>query len=132
MGLVEFHHDAAVLSGLTSSFGSLESALEGASAAGGLTSVSDGLSAGLGVVVGAGSRAGVPRAMLLLTDGVQTADGDDSDAIAEASVVKAAGVQLIAVGFGSARAATLSAIASSPSTFYMGCLLYTSPSPRDS
>ena len=92
VGVVEFNHDATVLIGLSSSLADLESALSGASAAGGLTSLSDGLSAGLSVLTGAGSRGGVPRALLLLTDGVQTADGDDSTAIAQASVVKGSGV----------------------------------------
>ena len=58
--------------------------------------------------------------LLLLTDGVQTADGDDRTAIAQASVVKGAGVQVFAVGFGGARASTLSGIASSSSHSYMG------------
>ena len=120
VGLVEFNHDAAVLIGLSASLSALEAALSGASAAGGYTSVSDGLAAGLSVLTGAGSRPGVPSALLLLTDGVQTVDGDDATAIAEASVVKAAGVQVFAVGFGGAQASTMAAIGSSPSHAYMG------------
>merc|ERR1711965_753620 len=119
VGLVEFHHDASVLLGLSSSMSAFESALSGASSAGGLTSVSDGLEAGFGVLTASGRR-GVPQALLLLTDGVQTADGDDLTAIASAGVLKSSGVQVFSVGFGGARASTMSAIASSASHFYMG------------
>ena len=107
VGLVEFSNDAATLTELSASSAAVSLALDGASAAGGGTSVSDGLALGLSVLSGAAARPGVPRTLLLLTDGVQTVDGDDSTAIAQAGVVKAAGVSVVAVGFGGAAEATM-------------------------
>ena len=83
---------------------------------GGHTSISDGLAKGLQVLHGVFARAGVPKMLLLLTDGRQTVDGDDATAIAQAEAVKAAGVHVVAAGFGGADAATMKAIASAPAS----------------
>ena len=63
-----------------------------------------------------GARADVPRTLLLLTDGVQTVDGNDDTAIAKAAAVKQDGVSIVAVGFGGANEQTMRAIASAPSS----------------
>ena len=118
IGIVEFSSDAATLVPLTGDLASVLSAIDSASRASGGTSVSDGLAAGLSLLDGAARRDGVPRTLLLLTDGVQTVDGTDATAIAQASVVKAEGVSIVAVGFGGARESTMRSIASSPSDEY--------------
>ena len=61
------------------------------------------------------SREGVSKVMLVLTDGEQTIDGDDSTAIAMADVAKRAGIKVFAVGFGSADKETIISMASEPS-----------------
>ena len=103
IGIVEFSSDAATLTPLTGSLNAVWAAIDSASPAGGGTSVSDGLALGLSVITGPAARADVPRTILLLTDGIQTVDGNDNTAIAQAAVVKAAGVSIMAVGFGGAR-----------------------------
>ena len=119
VGIVTFAADAVVLSPLVSAAdaAALDAALASYSAAG-QTSISDGLSTGLEVLSGPGSRAsiGASRVMMLLSDGAQTVDGDDATAVSTASAIKTAhsDVEIFAVGFGGAVAATLEAIASSP------------------
>ncbi|EOD21121.1 hypothetical protein EMIHUDRAFT_255363 [Emiliania huxleyi CCMP1516] len=115
VGIVEFSSDAATLTPLTGSLSEVLTAIDGASAAGGGTSVSDGLELGR-VEVNQGARADVPRTILLLTDGVQTVDGNDDTAIAKAAVVKQDGISIVAVGFGGANEQTMRAIASAPSS----------------
>merc|ERR1711938_284656 len=115
VGVVEFSSDAATLTPLTGSLSDVLTAIDGASAAGGGTSVSDGLELGR-AEVNRGARADVPRTILLLTDGVQTVDGNDDTAIAKAAAVKQDGVSIVAVGFGGANEQTMRAIASAPSS----------------
>ena len=116
IGVVEFSNDADTLIGLSGDSAAVRAAIDGASAAGGGTSVSDGLALGLSVIQGTAARADVPSTILLLTDGVQTVDGNDQTAIAQAAVVKNAGVSIVSVGFGGARTSTINAIASQPTS----------------
>ena len=114
VGVVTFARDATVLTPLTGSMGAVDAALD-AYATGGGTSISDGLAEALAQLDGASGRPGALRVVVLLSDGKQTVDGDDATAIAQAHVLKTAGaVDLFAVGFGSADAATIEAIASEP------------------
>ena len=108
IGVVEFSNDGDTLIGLSGDVTAVQAAIDSASAAGGGTSVSDGLALGLSVIQGTAARAGVPSTILLLTDGVQTVDGNDQTAIAQAAVVKNAGVSIVSVGFGGARTSTSS------------------------
>jgi len=117
IGIVEFSADAATLSEMSMDANALNTAISNASSAGGRTSISDGLARGLSVVTGATARHGSSM-ILLLTDGKQTVDGDDDTAIAQARVVKNAGVELVAIGFGGARVSTIEAIASPPASEY--------------
>ena len=114
VGLVQFNHDADVLLSLSSSRAAIESALSGGGPAWGMTSISDGVTRAVGLLSAA--RLGVPVTMLVLTDGVQTVDGNDDTAIAKAAAVKQDGVSIVAVGFGGANAQTMRAIASAPSS----------------
>ena len=81
------------------------------------------------MVTGTNARAGVPKVIVLMTDGVQSVrcgKGSwsystpvcDDTAIAAALSVKATGTKLVAIGFGDANQLTLSSIASSPSTSF--------------
>ena len=106
---MEFSSDADTLTPLSGSLDVVSRAIDSASPAGGGTSVSDGLALALSVITGELSRPDVPRTILLLTDGIQTVDGNDQTAIAQAAVVKAAGVSIVAVGFAGARVSTMTA-----------------------
>ena len=114
VGVVQFNGDAEVLLGLSADVSAIDSAITGGGPSYGYTSISDGVTAGLGLLSSA--RSGVPVTMLVLTDGVQTVDGGDSAAIAAASTAKAQGVQLFAIGFGSADYQTLVSMASEPTS----------------
>ena len=90
IGIVQFSSDADVVTELTGDVSSVLSAIAGVSQPIGYTSVSDGLALGRTVVNGTNARNGLPRAILLLTDGEQTVDGGDDAAIAEAEAASLA------------------------------------------
>ena len=112
---VEFETTVATHSALTPSLANITAALDSAPGIGRQTFLSGGIDLGQSVVTGAGARAGVPKVMVLMSDGVQTVGGDDNTAIAAAANAKAAGTKIIAVGFGDASLVTLSSIASDAS-----------------
>ena len=114
VGLVQFNGDADVLLPLSANLSAIEAALNGASPPQGWTSISKGIDKAVSLLGAA--RTGVAVTMLVLTDGVQTVDGGDSAAIAAAASAKAVGVQVFAVGFGSADVSTLSSMASAPAS----------------
>jgi hypothetical protein len=116
IGYVEFETTVVTHTGLTSSLPTIIDKIDNAPATGQSTFLSGGIERGHQVVTGTGARAGVPKVMVLLGDGVQTIGGDDNTAIGKATTAKAAGIRIIAVGFGSVSVTTLNAIASSPSS----------------
>jgi len=113
VGVVEFDDTATILSYLSSDPNAVLAALANAQQASGGTSISSGLASGLTVLQAGGSWGTRPKVLLLLTDGF-----GDSGANAQAATVRAAGVQIFGVGFGSANPATIAAISSSPASLY--------------
>eukprot|EP00900_Chrysochromulina_parva_P015972 jgi/Chrpa1/24376/Chrysochromulina_OHIO_Genome00026755-RA len=113
VGLVEFDDTATVLSYLSSDPNVVLAAMATAQQASGGTSISSGLASGLAVLQAKGGWATRPKVLLLLTDGY-----GDSGASTQAATVRAAGVQIFGVGFGSANPATIAAISSSPASIY--------------
>jgi hypothetical protein len=113
VGLVEFDSTATILSYLSSDPNAVLSALATAQQPSGGTSISSGLASGLTVLQAGGSWGIRPKVLLLLTDGF-----GDSGTNAQAATVRAAGVQIFGVGFGSANPATIAAISSSPASIY--------------
>eukprot|EP00900_Chrysochromulina_parva_P008696 jgi/Chrpa1/17828/Chrysochromulina_OHIO_Genome00025314-RA len=119
VGLVEFDDTATVLSYLSSDPNAVVAAMATAQQANGWTSISNGLASGLAVLQAGGSWATRPKVLLLLTDGEQNPHlGGAAAAIAQAATVRAAGVQIFGVGFGTASAATIAAISSPPASIY--------------
>ncbi|KOO30766.1 hypothetical protein Ctob_002700, partial [Chrysochromulina tobinii] len=119
VGLVEFDDTATVLSYLSSDLNAVLAALATAQEANGGTSISSGLASGLAVLQAKGSWGTRLKLLLLLTDGEQNPEyGGAAAAIAQAATVRAAGVQIFGVGFGTASAATIAAISSSPASIY--------------
>ena len=115
---VEFEATVVTHSGLTPSLTTITTALDNAPAIGGGTYLSGGIDAGQAAVTGAGARTGVPKVIILMSDGVQTVGGDDNTAIGAATTAKTAGTTIIAVGFGDVSLVTLNSMASSPSSQY--------------
>ena len=115
---VEFETTTVTHAQLTPSLTTILTAIDNAPAVGAGTFLSGGIDLGQSVVTGAGARAGVPKVMILMSDGVQTVGGDDNTAIGSATLVKNAGTKILAVGFGGVSVITLNAIASSPSSEY--------------
>jgi hypothetical protein len=113
VGLVEFDSTATILSYLSSDPNAVLAALATAQQPSGGTSISSGLASGLTVLQAGGSWGIRPKVLLLLTDGF-----GDSGTNAQAATVRAAGVQIFGVGFGSANPATIAAISSSPASIY--------------
>ena len=111
VGLAKFESEAKVLSQLTNDFNSVIGLISGLSS-GGMTAIDKGLMAGYSIVK-ASTRQGVPKAILLLSDGVS----DEGAAIQAANEIKAAGVTILTVGVGDARQCLLSQIASSSREF---------------
>eukprot|EP00965_Chrysotila_dentata_P087089 2875448-Pleurochrysis_carterae.AAC.5 len=70
------------------------------------------------VINGDRSRPNIQQLMLILTDGEQTTDGGDNEAIRMANEVKAQGLSIFAVGFGDANPITMDAIASDPDSIF--------------
>lgn len=114
IGYVEFHTDVSTLSALTPSLSTITTALDNAANVGSGTFLSGGIERGKEVVTGMDARYGVPKVLVLLSDGVQTIGGDDSTAIAAANDAKAAGIKVIVFGFGDVSISTVSRIASWP------------------
>jgi len=113
---VEFETTVVTHVALTPSLSTILTALDNAPAIGSGTFLSGGIAQGQAVVTGTGARSGVPKVIVLMSDGVQTVGGDDNTAIAAATNAKNAGIKIIAVGFGSVSLVTLNALASSPSS----------------
>jgi len=118
IGFVEFDTNAVTHTYLTPDLGAITAAIDKAPPVGSGTWISGGLKLGQEVLMGANARDGVPKAIVLLTDGVQTVGGNDNTAIREAAAVKAIGTKIIAVGFGGVAPATLDAMASQPPSTY--------------
>ncbi|KOO35767.1 hypothetical protein Ctob_016479, partial [Chrysochromulina tobinii] len=119
VGVVEFDDTATILSSLSSDPNVVLAALATAQQANGGTSISSGLASGLAVLQAGGSWATRSKVLLLLTDGEQNPQyGGAAAAIAQAATVRAAGVQIFGVGFGTANPATIAAISSSPASIY--------------
>jgi len=116
---VEFDDTVVTHVALTPSLSTILTALDNAPAIGGQTYLSGGIVQGQAVLTGTGARSGVPKVIVLISDGVQTVGGDDNTAIAAATAAKNAGIKLIAVGFGDVSLVTLNALASSPSSDFM-------------
>ena len=74
------------------------------------------------MLTGSGARAGVPKVMIVISDGAESYCGSQSStdcaAIAAASVAKSAGTKVIAAGFGNVIKETLIAMASFPAASY--------------
>ena len=116
VGIVTFGRDAATLVGLTASAASIYSAIGNATAVGqSATSIVDGLDLGLHVIFGANQRADAHKVFVVLTDAVQTVDGDDAAVVSKAETVRAHGITVVAVGYGLVRLPTLTSLASAPS-----------------
>jgi len=115
---VEFDTVTVTHAALTPSLTTILTAIDTAPPIGQQTFLSGGIELGQSVVTGTGARAGVPKVMIILSDGVQTVGGDDNTAIGAATLAKNAGTTILAVGFGSVSLVTLNSIASSPSSLY--------------
>lgn len=115
---VEFEDTTVTHAALTPNLATILTAIDNAPPVGSQTFLSGGIDLGQSVVTGVGARAGVPKVMILLSDGVQTVGGNDNTAISSATVAKNAGTKILAVGFGSVSMVTLVTIASSPSSEY--------------
>ncbi|KOO33403.1 cartilage matrix protein, partial [Chrysochromulina tobinii] len=119
VGLVEFDDTAHVLSYLSSDPNAVLAAMATAQQANGWTNISSGLASGLAVLQAKGGWTTRSKVLLLLTDGEQNPQyGGAAAAIAQAATVRAAGVQIFGVGFGSANPATIADISSSPASLY--------------
>ena len=116
IGYIEFDTTVVTHSELTPSLTTILDKIDNAQVMGGQTCISCALERGQQILTGTGSRAGVPKVLVLLSDGIQTTGNRDADAISAATTVKAAGTRIIAVGFGDASVTTLNAIATSPSS----------------
>jgi len=114
--IIQFNHDAQVLTELTSDASVVDAAISAIGSANGMTSISDGL--GAATVVLEAARPNVQKTVLLLTDGEQTVDGGANAAISTAAQLRASGATLFALGFAGATSATLEAMASTPSSTY--------------
>jgi len=113
--LVSFGHTAATKSTLTSNTTAL---LVPRGDQGAATNIAGALTASRQTLLtGDGARVAATKVMLLLTDGDHTV-GPVSAAVAVAAGVKAAGIQLFAIGFGDANANNLESMASSPAASY--------------
>jgi len=108
IGYVEFEETAYKLSDLTPDLSTISSAINGAPAVGSGTFISGGLALGQTTIEGTNARSGVKKVIILMTDGVQTVGGDDRTAIAAATTVKDAGIEVIGVMFGGASESTMS------------------------
>ena len=119
VGLVEFDDESTILSNLTHNTTAMLAAMANAQQAQGWTSISSGLAAGLAVLTaGDGSRTR-PKVLVVMTDGGQSPQfGGDAAAIAQAAAVRAAGVEIFGIGFGTANPATIVAISSAPASHY--------------
>jgi len=116
IGYVEFHDTVQTFSALTPSLSTISTALDNAPGVGSGTFLSGGIDQGQAVLTGTGARTGVPKVLILMSDGVQTVGGNDNTAISAATTAKNAGTKIIAVGFGGVSLTTLNAIATSPSS----------------
>jgi len=116
IGLVEFHTTVTTHATLTPSLTTISTALDNAPAVGTSTFLSGGIERGHAVVTGTGARAGVPKVLVLMSDGVQTVGGNDQTALDKAALAKAAGIKIIAIGFGGVSLTTLNGIATSPAS----------------
>ena len=112
IGLVEFETFVITHNNLTSSREQLNTVVDNLPVTGDGTYLSGGIEAGASVLQGVNARLGVPKVMLVLSDGVQTVGGNDNTAIAAAQVAKDAGIRILVWGFGGVRAGTMVAIAS--------------------
>ena len=119
VGVVRFDSSATVLSGLGEVTNNATDAIDAMEASLGSTNISDGLVAAQQVLESASTRAGVPRMVMIVTDGIQDNEfGGDSAAIAQSSKLKESGVTVFAIGFGSSVASTIQALASEPHDLY--------------
>jgi uncharacterized protein YegL len=119
VGVVRFADSATVLSDLTGNEGNATEAINALQDDLGSTNISDGLRAAQRLLEGNGVRAGVPRVVMVLTDGKQSDSfGGDAHAIATSDSLKASGITVFAIGFGVALEATINALASEPHTLY--------------
>ena len=116
--VVFFASSAQTVASLTADASTLNSAISGYSPRG-LTCISCGLAPAAALLRSATDRPNARKVILLLTDGEQSYSyGGRSAAIASAQAARGGSddITLLALGFGGARAATLNAMASSPSS----------------
>ena len=95
IGLVEFDHRVVTRSPLTPKLSAITAAIDNAPKMGGSTFVSGALKEGQNVLNGLSAREGVPKVIVLLTDGAQTYGGNDQTAIREANAIKALGTTIM-------------------------------------
>ena len=132
IGIVTFADNHTVHIGLSEERDRVVDAIYNLTVPDGGTSITSGLLAAKSILESSyndgGPRAGVPRVIMILTDGRQNDYlGGDAAAIQTAVGVKAAGIQIYSLGFGTADAATITAMASTPDSqfAYFGASLQT-------
>lgn len=119
IGYVEFETTVRTLSTLTPSLSTISTALDTApNPTGSDTCLRGGINQGQAVLTGTGARTGVPKVLVLMSDGVPNTCGTQTEVISAATTIKNAGTKIITVGFGAASVTLLNQVASSPASTY--------------